>query len=97
MLTSIFIAAVLVAIAFFILLGKLGLRRVIRYHVAIDILVSAILSLLFVGTMSGMLIALAGGIVFSLALWVTRIMIPAEKEVPLFGHGKGWKGRVYEA
>lgn len=64
--------AFLVAVAFIILLIKIGLPKFLRFGWQTDIIVSGVIAVLFFGTMGGMLIGLVAGIIVSLFLSVAK-------------------------
>mgnify|MGYP005866282321 CR=1 FL=1 len=67
----------LTALGIFILILKLRrdtLRKLLGFDIFLDITVTVILMIAFAGTFSGMMAAIVGGIGFSLALWVTKMV-----------------------
>lgn len=70
-----FTAGLLTFLGFAILFSKLGtkiLRRVLSFDLQIDIFVTASMVILLSGTYSGMMAAICGGLIFSLALSFTK-------------------------
>lgn len=86
MMNMIIVMGVLSAIAFVIVMHKMGIRKFTGYSVHTDILVSGILTILFLGTFAGMLTALIAGIFVSLYLAFAKYVFGAQKYRP----GKGW-------
>ncbi len=70
----------LTAVGIYILLLKAGIRNFTDHSILTDIIVSSLLAFLFMGTMSGMVIALGAGIFISLFLWITKISIGKSKD-----------------
>ncbi len=87
MVTMIIMMGVLVAIAFIIIMHKVGIRKFTGYSVHTDILISGILTILFLGTFAGMVTALIGGIFVSLYLALAKYFFGSQKYVI----GKGWR------
>lgn len=56
-------------LAFFFLMAKLNLKRMLYFDVPLDIGLTALLMWAFAGTFSGMLTAMFGGAAFSMILW----------------------------
>ncbi len=71
--------AFLTAIAFMILMYKAGIRRFTKHSVMTDVVVSGVLTILFVGTFSGMATALVAGIFVSLMLSISKWIFGAAK------------------
>ena len=65
--------AFLVAVAFIILLVKMGLGKFVRFGWQTDIVVSFILGVIFFGTMGGMLVGIIAGIFVSVFLSIIKI------------------------
>lgn len=64
--------AFLVAMAFIIILIKIGLPKFLRFGWQTDVVVSGVIAMLFFGTMGGMLIGVIAGIIISLFLSVAK-------------------------
>lgn len=71
-----------IIIAFFTALGKLiilskmmGLVRMVRYQVLLDIAFTFLMPLLFIGTFSGALVAVFSGLWFSAFLWFLSLFV----------------------
>ena len=64
--------AFLTAMAFIILLIKIGLPKFLRFGWQTDIAISGIIATLFFGTMGGMLIGIVAGIFVSLFLSMAK-------------------------
>jgi len=84
---SITIISGLCALAFIIIMHKLGIRKFTGYSVITDIFISGGLTILFIGTFAGMVTALIAGIFVSLYLVLAKYFFGAEK----FSLLKGWK------
>jgi hypothetical protein len=65
---EIFFMGILTGVAIIILLFKMGIGKFIRFGWQTDVILSAGLAFIFVGTMSGMMIGIIAGIVVSLFL-----------------------------
>lgn len=63
----------LTAIAIFILLMKLGIRKFTNHSVLTDVIVSGGLTILFIGTFTGMATALTAGIFISIMLYIAKM------------------------
>jgi len=66
--------AFLTAVAFIILLIKIGLPKFLRFGWQTDIVISAVIATLFFGTMGGMLIGIIAGIFISVFLSIAKSM-----------------------
>lgn len=77
------------AFAFLILLWKLGIYKFLRFDSVTDLAVTAALTALFAGTMSGMMIAATAGIMVSIALYAMRKLsgVPQFSVKELFARG----------
>ncbi len=67
--------SIMSAIAFIIILHKIGIRNFTRHSILTDIVLSGILTFLFIGTYSGMVIALGAGIFISLYLFIAKWLL----------------------
>ena len=67
-----FIAGVISAIAILFLLAKLNIRRVLAFDIAVDIVASLTLMLLFAGTFAGMMVAIVAGALISIVLFFLK-------------------------
>lgn len=77
-------AGILTAMGVVILLlklKKLWLRRLLGYDILLDLSVTALMAMIFMGTYSGMMAAIVGGIVFSLSVHVIKMIIGSEYAV----------------
>lgn len=61
-------AAVLVAATLVTLTRVIGIKRVLRHATLIDVLFTVLAGVMFLGTLSGMLIAVIGGLLMALTL-----------------------------
>lgn len=87
MSTAIFVISALCALAFIIIMHKLGIRKFCGYSVITDIFISGGLTILFIGTFTGMVTALIAGIFVSVYLVFAKYFFGAEK----FSVVKGWR------
>lgn len=85
--TGLLTISALCAVAFIIIMHKIGIRKFTGYSVITDIFLSAGLTILFLGTFAGMVTALIGGIFVSLYLVFAKYLFGSEK----FSLKKGWK------
>ena len=69
---EILIMGFLTAMAFIILMIKIGLPKFVRFGWRSDILISGLIATLFFGTMGGMLIGIIAGIFVSLFLSMAK-------------------------
>lgn len=67
--------AFLTALAFFILMMKMGIRKFTNHSVLTDVIISGGLTIMFVGTFTGMATALTAGIFISLMLAISKAFI----------------------
>ena len=67
--------AFLTALAFFIIMTKIGIRKFLKYHWQSDVLISGILTFLFVGTFTGMTVGLIAGIFISFFLSIAKRIV----------------------
>lgn len=86
MINMILMMGALVAVAFIIIMHKIGIRKFTGYSVHTDIIVSGILTILFLGTFAGMVTALIGGIFVSLYLAFAKYIFGSQK----YSVRKGW-------
>lgn len=73
------IAGVVTAATFWLLLLKIGLRKAHGYDVILDIIATAVMMLMFAGTYSGMLAAVFAGALFSVVLYIGKLLIGYER------------------
>lgn len=73
------IVAAAIAVGFFIVMFKMGLRRVLGYDLFVDVSLTVLLMMMFSGSFSGMVVALMSGLVISVVLLVLRKFIGYEK------------------
>ena len=66
------IAGLLSALGLLFLIFKFGVRRIISYDIPIDIAITSFLVYAFAGTFSGMLAAMIGGLIVSVALFAMK-------------------------
>lgn len=86
MIMDILVLSIFTAIGYLLLSVKtLGLRRTIRWQVLLDIGFTAVLPMLFIGTFSGMMLAVLAGIFFTLGM----IFITVAVMVVDFGTNRG--------
>ncbi len=77
---DILVLGFLTAVAFILVMNKIGLGKFIRFNAASDLLISGIITMLFVGTFTGMATGLVAGIVISIFLSVMKKMKKMKKE-----------------
>ncbi len=65
---DILILGFLTAVAFILVMNKIGLGKFIRFNAMSDLLISGIIAMLFIGTFTGMATGLIAGIVISVFL-----------------------------
>lgn len=85
--TAILVISALCALAFIIIMHKIGIRKFTGYSVFTDIFISGGLTIMFFGTFSGMVTALIAGIFVSVYLVFSKYMFGDEK----FSISKGWR------
>lgn len=67
-----FIAGIISAMAFVIVLYKIGIRKCLGFDLYLDLFVTVTLAVIFGGTYSGMMAAIIGGLLFSIVLMVLK-------------------------
>lgn len=67
-----FLAGIISALAFVIVLYKIGIRKCLGLDLYLDLFVTILLAAIFGGTYSGMMAAIIGGLVFSIVLMVLK-------------------------
>ena len=72
---SIITIAFLTALAFYILMVKIGIRKFTKHSVLTDVIISGGLTVMFLGTFSGMATALTAGIFISMMLAISKLFI----------------------
>ena len=75
------IIGIVTAIAALVVLLKLNIYRFLWAEVAVDILFSIALLMMFAGTLGGMVAAMVAGLVLSLTLWALKKRIGYDKPV----------------
>ncbi len=70
---TILTVGLLTAIAIFILLMKMGIRKFTNHSILTDVIISGGLTIMFIGTFTGMATALTAGIFVSLMLWIAKL------------------------
>jgi membrane protein CcdC involved in cytochrome C biogenesis len=65
-------AGLLSALGLLFLIFKFGVRRAITYDIPLDIAATGLLMFLFAGTFGGMMVAMVGGLVVSITLFVMK-------------------------
>lgn len=86
MLFLILVGACLTSLATILFLHKFNIRKILYFDKWLDLLFDLVLPLLFVGTMSGMIIAITGGLLTGLYLHVLKHRIGYMKPI------LGWRG-----
>lgn len=66
------VVGILSMLAVFILMSRLGIKRCMGYPIIVDVLGSALFTILFWGTLTGMMIAAVAAIALSLSVWLVR-------------------------
>ena len=90
-LITIFVVAVCAALGVMVVLAKiLGFRRMLGLHAAVDVVASLILGWTFFGTLTGMSIGIAAGLIVSVLLWFGRARFGYERPRFSFRHGLVW-------
>ena len=75
------VSVISVASALFFVLRIISWRTLLQYRIVADVLVTALLVYLFRGTITGMIVAAATGLFFSLVLTFGNLLTPKrEKE-----------------
>jgi hypothetical protein len=69
------LAGVMSAVSVFILLCFFDIRKVVGYHVFIDVVFSILMVIVYAGTFSGMITAFTGGLTLTALLWTTKWLI----------------------
>jgi hypothetical protein len=69
------LSGLLSAVSVYIVLLCLDIRRVVGYHLVVDVTFSVLLVVVYAGTFSGMITAFAGGLSLSLMLLLTKLLI----------------------
>jgi hypothetical protein len=74
-----FLAGLIAACAMIFLLIKFNLRRIAKYDIFLDILITFFLIWIFAGTFAGMMAGLFAGAIISIFLYVIKRTIPKEE------------------
>ena len=74
-----FTAGLIAALGFIFLLLKFGIRKVARFDIALDIVITFFLMWIFAGTFAGMMAGLTAGLIVSVFLFAIRRTIQTEK------------------
>lgn len=73
------IISVFTALAVYVVLLKIGIRKVLAYEVTVDIIVTVALLVLFSGTLTGIVAATFAGLLFSIIMYVSKLILGYEK------------------
>lgn len=73
------------ALAMFIIMVKVGLRKVLGYDVYVDIGCTFALIIMFNGTVTGMISATLAGVILSIFLFISKLIIGFEKYIEVNG------------
>ena len=73
------LAGLIAATGLLFLVMKLGIRKIIKYDIILDVLITAVLMYSLAGTYSGMMAALLGGLFVSVILFVLKKTITREE------------------
>ena len=77
----------IVGIAFIFILMKLPQRKVAGGGLSLDIIITATLAVIFMGTFAGMAVGIVGGAVVSIYLYITKVVV-GKKAEPLISMPK---------
>lgn len=69
------ISGILTAVSVYIFFLFMNIRKVVGYHLWIDMIFSILMIVLYAGTFSGMITAFTGGLTLSLLLYGTKKLI----------------------
>lgn len=78
------------ALAVFILILKIGIRKVLYFDLAVDIGFTVMLAYILAGSFGGMMAALVGGLALSIALFVCKELFGYQKPIVT------WRGIRWE-
>lgn len=81
------VAGVLTAIPVFILLCFLDIRKVVGYHIIVDVAFSIAMIVVYAGTFSGMVTAFFGGLTLTFLLYATKLILG----YATWHSGLGWR------
>lgn len=70
---------ILSSIALLVILWKIGMRKFLGYPVTLDIVASLLFTLLFAGTLTGMLVAVIAGLTFTAIVFILRAIMGFQK------------------
>ena len=76
---AILLPSAITVAAVYVVLWQLDMRKVLGYHLLVDISFTVIATILFAGTYSGMLVAMLSGLLLSILLVVTKWLIGYKK------------------
>lgn len=72
---------VVTAIAVIVVMAKLNIRRFLWCEAVVDVAFTIALMIMFAGTLGGMIAAVVGGLVLSIALWLLKKQMGYERLV----------------
>jgi hypothetical protein len=78
-LGEMFLAGLIAAAAMIALLAKMNLKRLIRFDIFLDILLTSFFIFAFAGTFMGMMAGLWAGLIISIFLWFMKKSMPREE------------------
>lgn len=73
------IVGVLTALAFYIIMWKIDIKKFAGYNWQSDLLMMIIVSAMFFGTLTGMIVAVIAGVTMSILLTLSQFIFGAEK------------------
>lgn len=69
---EILVLGVLTAVGFILVMNKIGLSKFLKFEWQTDLVITAVIAMLFVGTFTGMATGIVAGIAISLFLTLAR-------------------------
>lgn len=73
------IISIFTALAVYVVILKIGIRKVLAYEVTVDIVVTIVLMILFSGTLTGIVAATFAGLFFSIIMYISKLIFGYEK------------------
>lgn len=77
-----FTAGLIAALGLIFLLLKVGIQKVAKFDIALDVVITFFFMWIFAGTFAGMMAGLTAGLIISVFLFVARRVVPKPPAKP---------------
>lgn len=83
------------ALALFVLMLKIGLRRVLGYDIYVDIGCTILLIFIFQGTVTGTIAATMAGLILSIILYLCKLLVGCSRYEPVTEDSDDYEWKSY--